>query len=367
MTNSNIENFDVGIVGASLASALLAGLLARDHKQKTCLFLNQTAQHQLSREIGLSFNCAMRPETWTMQNLALAETLPIITKIGGANAVKKTSGLLMCHNEATADALSHMYHYLHAIDYEIERLAQNEYPHCAAAYGIDNLRLIRPSVFWPALINWLNVVGVTVFDWQGLQIGTKKRQSIRVNLTQQKVEVGQLVLADEAAILALGEQTETGSLFEKKNYCTVITQPLEKTTETLILNPEHAFCARVRPDGAFEILCEGDFTQLERQFSNNIMANGVLSEKKVHLTGRAIFPSIRTVDGAPFAGKLGRSNIWGSAGFGQMSVFFAPMIARLICSKSTPDEANYFAVRGNNKKRNSVQIFDGCAMENERI
>lgn len=367
MTNSNVDNFDVGVVGASLASALLAGLLARDHKQKTCLFLNQFAQHQLSREIGLSFNCATRPETWTMQNQAIAETLPIITKIGGSNSMKKTSGLLMCQSEDNADALSHMYHYLHAIDYEIERLAQNEYPHCAAAYGIGNLRIIRPSILWPALINWLNVVGVAVFDWQGLKIGAKKRQQVRVNLGQQKFDFGQLVLADETSILAFAEQTEIESLFEKKTYCTVTTQPLEKTKETLILNPEHEFCARVCPDGAFEVLCEGDFAQFERQFSKNIMANAILSEKKVHLAGRAIFPSIRTIDGAPFAGKLGRSSIWGSAGFGHMSVFFAPMTARLICSKSSPEETDYFALRGSNKKRNSAQIFDGWVMKNERI
>lgn len=361
VSNSNIKNFDVGVVGTSLGSALMAGLLARDHKQKTCLFLNQSAQHQLSREIGLSFNCAARPETWTMQNQAVAEALPILTKIGGANALKKTSGLLVCQNEYTADFLSHMYHYLHAIDYEIERLAHDEYTNCTAAYEVGNLRLVRPSIVWPALINWLNVVGVSVFDWQGLRVGAKKKGNFRVNLDQQKIDLGQLVLADEESILAFGGNVETEPLFEKRMYCTVLTQPLEKGRNPLIINPEHEFCARARPDGAFEVICEGSFGQLERQFSKNILANGILLEKKILLAGRAIFPSIRTADGAPFAGFLNRSNVWGCAGFGQMSLFFAPMLARLICSESSANEATYFALRGIGKKRNNAHISDGCA------
>ncbi|MCF6303113.1 MAG: hypothetical protein L3J13_07935, partial [Devosiaceae bacterium] len=159
-----MKKYDVGIVGESLLAPFIAGLLKKNHQKKTCLFLSRRVQHQIVRKINLSFDTITRPESWEMLNCAVKETFPTLAKVGSNAAVGKTNALVLSHTQSGANLLSHMYHYLHGMDVQVERLADDDFPHVRAAYRARGIRFIRPSVLWPAVFDWLKKLGVDIIE-----------------------------------------------------------------------------------------------------------------------------------------------------------------------------------------------------------
>ena len=364
---SDLDEFDIGIVGTSLFSAFLAGLLAQKHSKRIALFLDISVQHQISREINVSFDCQTRPKTWHMLQNGVREALPVLNKIGGGSAIAKTNALLICQSEYTSDALSHLYHFLHGEEFEIERLSKNEFKNCLTAYRLSGLKLIRPGVLWPAILDWLNVIGVPVFNPQGMSVKIQKDGFARINTPGRSVGLTSLVLADEQAILSYGSERAIDQLFIRNSRIGVLSQPVVGFNEHLVINPESNFCARQKLDSTIEILADGTSNKINAYINDNILSNALVQQNIIRLSGRSVFSTLKTKDGAAIVGKMARTGVWGCAGLGMGRIFFAPAIARFICGKPSNQEQDYFAARSGDGRRKSNVLWDGCTpMDNPR-
>lgn len=348
-----MHEFDIAIAGSSLQAAMIAGLLAYEHKKRVCLLTDNSVQHQLPRELSLAFDFFIRPETWDLLRLNQAQILPIITKIGGGDAVNNVNPLIVCHTQDNADAMGHLYHLFIGNDWDIERLSEHLYPPALAAYRLRKIKLIRSKILWPALFSWLKKLGVELFDPEGLDITSHRDGSATLETPTHSMDVQRMVLSDEHAIRALATKLDIDRLFTHSQTITLISEPFEGLHESIILSPEFGFTARTSQNKSLEVLTHISIDKLGTLIHQNLPG-----EHKIRRAGRAIFPSLIMRDGAPMAGKMGRSSIWGIAGFGNTGIFFAPSLARLIADKSTTLEAAYFTPRCGGSKRQITKITD---------
>ncbi len=354
-----MKKYDVGIVGETLLAPFLAGQLAHVHGKKICLFLSGAVQHRIRREINFSFDLITRPESWEMLNQAREEALPIIANIGGAQAVGKVPALILSHTPAGADMLSHMYHYLHGMDYQIERLAEADFPHAIAAYRARAVRIVRPDAFWPAILEWLAKLGVDMIEPEELTIKPRKEGAAQIKTTKAICDVGQIVLADDRSIHQYGAVSVIERFFVPVKTTALLLQPGPEKIEQIIISPEFDFCAQTDRQGHIKCLANTSISNMSNLLNHNI--TGDISNKNTphfHLAGRADFTKLIPRDGAPVIGKLARSNLWGIAGLGHGDVFFAPMLARLIEGKPLAREASYLGARSADAKRQSTLIQD---------
>lgn len=348
-----MHKYDIAIAGTSLQAAMIAGLLAHEHKKRVCLFIDNAVQHQLSRELNLAFDIFIRPETWEMLRLGQVQVLPIITKIGGGDAIKNVNPLVVCHKQDSADAMGHLYHLFMGNDWEIERLSVYHYAPAIAAFRLRKIKVIQSKILWPALFNWLNILGVDTFSPKDLDIISHRNGSATLKTPTDLVDVQRMVLADEQAIHTLATTSDIDRLFTKSQTVCLTTEPVKELSEAMVLSPEFKFSARTCQNESLEVLAHISMEKLGALLHQNLPG-----EHKIRRAGRAVFPSLVMRDGAPLAGKIGRSSPWGIAGFGNTGIFFAPALARLIADKPTELEASYFDKRTGGSKRQTVDIAD---------
>ncbi len=355
-----MRKYDIAIVGSSLQAAMIAGMLASEHKKRVCMFIDNAVQLQLSRELALAFDIFTRPQTWEILRLSQIQLLPIITKISGGDVIKNVNPLIVCHRQDSVDAMGHLYHLFMGNDWEIERLSEHKYTPAFAAFRLRKIKLIRAKILWPALFNWLNTLGVEIFSPQDLEIISHRDGSATLNAQTQSMDVQRMVLADEQAIHTLATHSDIDRLFTKSYTTSLITEPVEDITEAMILSPEFGFSARTCQNNSLEVLAH-----INMEMLGGLLHKNLPGEHSIRRAGRATFPSLVMRDGAPLAGKIGRSSIWGIAGFGHTGIFFAPALARLIADRSSALEARYFELRLGSSKRQMANIVDFSSLHGE--
>src|SRR5207237_228928 len=76
------DSYDFAILGANLLSALLAGLLTRDHGKRVVRIGRKGSAQRLPRGLDLALLVATRPATWRMLRDGDAETRALMAAIG---------------------------------------------------------------------------------------------------------------------------------------------------------------------------------------------------------------------------------------------------------------------------------------------
>ena len=85
-----MAEFDIAIIGTSLFSGLLAGVLARDHGRKVVRIGRPLSAQRLPRGLNLALPLATRAESWRMLRQAEAETRTLLGSIGVPDSVGAT-------------------------------------------------------------------------------------------------------------------------------------------------------------------------------------------------------------------------------------------------------------------------------------
>ncbi len=341
------------IVGSSLLSGLLAGLLAREHSRNVCLIVDPSIQHRLSREINISVDCITRPETLEMLTHLQVEALRLLARIGGTRAIRGINPVFSSAAGAGADALAHMYHVARGCGYEVEDITLAQLPHIKAALRIRGAKCVERRVFWMALERWLLAGGVKIVKNTDLGLSFKRDGSGTVAGADITVEFERLIFGDEQALGRFARPGSLASHFAATQITAMLSEPDDRLKERVVLGPEDEFCAFGTREGLFEILARGSPNDLGMQVGRFVPDAHLLRR-----AGQSTFKTVRTVDGAPMLGRLGRGGGWAVAGFGRAGLFMAPAIARYLAGRPRPLEEEYFLARSADSSRKSAWISE---------
>jgi len=353
MQTANAGMVDFALAGSSIKAGMIAGLLAKQHNKRVCLIARTSRQYQLAREFNLSFDCATRPETWEMLAALYGESTKLLTAIGGRRSVLRINPLIICHTRASANALAHMYHLARGYGYEMERGEAGRISNAQASFRLRGARVVRQRIFWPAMLAWLQNCGVQIIDPAGIQFSFQQNGCAHIRNGQSEMKAERVVLADEEAIFQHANRQDMERFFITCQASSLLSEPLAIWHDQFILSPEHKFAAMGHKKGRMEFLgmvAPQDMAAL-------IGANTALGSN-TNRAGQSSFFSVVTRDGAPIAGKLGRSGFWVLGGFGHAGGYFAPALARFLADKCSQEETAYFGSRSADSGRESRNIAE---------
>ncbi len=351
MANANLVDF--ALAGSSIKAGMIAGLLAKEHKKRVCLIASRSRQHQLAREFNLSFDCATRDQTWELLAALDTESTKRLVSVGGRRSLLRVNPLIICHTRASANALGHMYHVARGYGYEMERVDAARISGAKAVFCLRGARVIRHRIFWPAMLKWLENCGVQIIDPSDIRFSFQQNGSARIQSGQDKMEAGRVVLADEEAIFQHAGHQDAERFFITCRASSLLSEPMAIKGDQFILSPEHKFAAMGRKKGRMAFL-----GMVAPQNMAALIGANVALDKITSRAGQSTFFSVATRDGAPIAGRLGRSSFWVLGGFGHGGSYFAPALARFLVNRCSPIEMSYFDSRSADSGRKSPDIAE---------
>ncbi len=303
--------YDFAIIGSSPLAALLAGLLAHDHRRQVLRVAEAVSPLRLPRAIDIALPFATRPETWRLLRRAEAETIALMKSIEFADAIVRTPLKIVADRPDTQSTLAHM-------------------RHVAAAYGADLRqvsRLVRPVP--------LDGSEVAHVDASRAMLTFRSTGAAEIAIDGEVAPIGQIVLADDAAILA-HLPDRPGALHAEPMTAT-LTAPARRLAAPIMIFPDRGVTLLQRDDLAILGLVSGE-GEIEARLASCLPGPFPLARRAT-----SHFRRVATDDGAPLIGRLDPSGLLVIAGLGDASAFFAPPLARLLAGKSSADEQAWFA------------------------
>ncbi len=316
-----MAEFDVAIVGSSLASGLLAGALARDHGRKVVRIGRSDSAQRLARSLNLALPLATRPESWRMMRAAEVDTRALLDSIGVPDSVASTEVELVSDLPDTAAMLDHLAHMASGFGHQVRRTG--------AGWALRRVALLQPEVIDRRMAEWLAAAGVTSID-------------------EGTADAALTVLAEDDAILdALPERQRPGQLVAQAMQSTLIDAPRPLPAPVRRF-PDRGVTLMARPGGILAIV--GGEHEVEVRLASALP--GPFPMKRLATTRYRRFV---TGDGAPLIGKIGKHFV--VAGLGDATPFFAPALARLIAGAPEEEEKRWFAAHTPRKNRTAVAEF----------
>ncbi|RYZ58160.1 MAG: hypothetical protein EOP08_16535, partial [Proteobacteria bacterium] len=192
--------YDHLIIGSTPLAGLIAGQLQREHGKRVCLVWESYSAFGLERRFDLSLDLITRPETLVLLKRLTPETLKLIAGIG-RNLTDKVDPLFIAESRASMAALGHFLHLAKLLELQVERLADRTISE-GSLLRVRGQHLIAHHRFAPALEAWLDAADVRRLDPEDTAITLRKDGTARVAAEGQEVEAMQVLLADDAAVLA---------------------------------------------------------------------------------------------------------------------------------------------------------------------
>jgi hypothetical protein len=323
------SGYDFAIFGASPLAALLAGLLAHDHGKQVIRIAEPISPQRLPRAIDIALPLATRPETWRLMRAAQAETLAILGSLGAREAIVATDLKVVADQPGTAAALAHA-------------------SHMAAGYGLA----VRDGVF--SRISRL-VGDITLADSKVQSVETAALDleggAARLIVGEEIAEAGQIILADDASILAYLTEKQRPSLLLAESMTATLTAPARRLAAPIMRFPDRGVTLAQRPDHAVLALVSGD-TDVEARLASALPGPFPLPRRASSRSRRLV-----SADGAPVIGWLKPSKLMVIAGMGNAGAFLAPPLARLLAGKASDEERAYFAAHAPEARREAVADF----------
>lgn len=316
-----MAEFDIAIVGTSLLSGLLAGVLARDHGRKVVRIGRAISAQRLPRSLNLALPLATRPESWRMLRQAEAETRLLLGSVGVPDSFGATEVALSADQPDTAAALDHLAHLAVGYGHQVHRAAKG--------WAFRRVPTLNAEAIEKRLGEWLLATGAARTD-------------------EGRVDAALTVLADDDAIFDV--------LAEAERPAPLLSQAM---TSTLIVSrppaaPIQRFADRgvtlqARPGNTLLAIVSGE-TDIDARLAS--VLPGPFPMKRLATTRYRRFV---TTDGAPLIGKAGGHFV--IAGLGDAAPFFAPALARLIAGSAQPDEQRWFASHDPAADRSAIADF----------
>lgn len=330
---------DFAVLGATPQARLVAGLLASAHG-KTVVFQGESQSgYRLPRGIDLSVGAFTRPETWALLKASLPETLKLVSRIGKRGARSRLDPIFFADMDGGKEALAHMRHMAAAFGLAAERVPTSLLGNGREGVVLRDAVLLRRHILEPALDRWLDQVKVR-------RLGADDRVLVRIDgsaectVGDEKIEIGQTVLADDNAIMAHLPSRLWPTLLQRQVASTILTEP----TDAIAANVMHQLDSGL---------------VLTQQAERGIIAfgPGAISEFSVSLgdilgrqrafrqAGQSSYARLVSTDGAPAVGRAGGTGPDILAGFGSIGAFLSPATARWLCGVASSSENAWFGSR----------------------
>lgn len=322
-----MAEIDVAVIGSSLFSGLLAGVLARDHDRKVVRIGRRPSAQRLPRQFELALPVATRPETWRLFRRAEIEAQTLLGSIGVPDAISTAETAIIADLPSSHVALDHMVHMAAGYGHQVRRMANG--------WSFRRVAILDREVIEARLRDWLSAAGVATAD-------------------EAPADAPLTVLADDDAIsdtLAEGERPAT--LISQVMMATLVVArppavPVQRFADrgvTLVTRPGNTILALVSGEADAEARLASTLT-------------GPFPIKRLATTRYRRFV---TSDGAPLIGRVNPGGPFIVAGLGDGAAFLAPAIARLIAGTSKADEDRWFDAHDPAQSREAIADFVAAA------
>lgn len=348
---------DFVIVGSTPLARLVAGLLASAHGKAVVFSGESQSGYRLPRAVDLSVAPITRPESWALLKAGLPEALKLISRIGGRRAWSRIDPIFFSEMPGGKEALAHIRHMALAFGHAAELV-----PSSALGMGRDGL-LLRDAVLLhrptleAGLDRWLEQHKVRrLLDGDALTVHVDG--SAELVSGEDRVEIGQAVLADDAAILAHLPKALWPSLLARRVHSTIATEPTRPMAAALMHRLDTGLTLVQQAERGIAAIGPGAIDPFAA-------ALGVLlgREREFRQAGQSSYEAVVTSDAAPAVGRLGGSGPDVLAGLGPTGAFLAPVIARWLCGVAAPAENAWLGARLVDRKAaaSPVAEFGGAA------
>lgn len=318
-----MTEFDIAIVGSSLFSGLLAGVLARDHGRKVVRIGRRPSSQRLPRRLELALPLATRPETWRLCRGAESETQTLLGSIGVPEALTVVESALIADLPASQVALDHIAHLAAGYHHQVRRIPNG--------WSFRRIAMLDREMIEARLDDWLKAAGVTAKD-------------------EGAADASLTVLSDDAAMFDwLPEAERPPTLISQAMMATlVVSRPLPVTAQRFI---DRGVTLLNRPGNTVLALVSGE-ADAEARLASTL--TGPFPMKRLATTRYRRFV---TSDGAPIIGRLESQPHFVVSGLGDVAAFLVPAISRLIAGAARTDEASWFALHDPSQPRAAAAEF----------
>jgi len=311
------RGYDFAIFGASPLAALLAGLLAHDHGKHVLRIADPVSPQRLPRALDLALPLATRPASWRLLRHSEAETRALLAALDAPDTLSPTTVKLVADLPATAAALAHLSHI--ALGYGLRS-------HDGSFSNISRLN---------GEISLADSKVVTV-ERDTATLGFTRTGAAELTISGEPAAIGQIVLADDAAILDLLPEAQRPLQLAVQSMTATLTAEARRLPAPVMRYLDRGVTLSQRADQSILALVSGDADLAARLGST---LPGPFPLRRLATTH---YRRLTTTDGAPLLGRLKPSKLYVIAGLGDTGLFLAPPIARLLAGKATADEKRWF-------------------------
>jgi hypothetical protein len=319
--------YDFAVIGSTPFAALLAGSLARDHNKRVLRVGRRPSPQRLPRRLDLALPLATRPQRWAMLVSGEAETRAAGHGMGAAEAIVPIDVMVRGDTEATLAWLSHIAHIAAGYGLGVRAVA--------GGWIFRGVPLLRPERLEDKLGDWLASAGVTTADPDETRI-EHYRAGARLVQAGDRLEVAQIVLADDAAIIDQPEEHRPAGIAVQQVTATM-TESIKQLRAPVQLFPDRRVTHLQRPGGGVLALVDGE-AEIDARLASTF--DGPFPIARL-AAGRS--HSISSLDGAPLVGRLKSSRLFAIAGLGEAGAFLALATARFLAGASADEEKLWFA------------------------
>ncbi|UJW85533.1 hypothetical protein [Devosia sp. SL43] len=335
MTESRV---DFAVLGATTQARLVAGMLASAHG-KTVIFKGESqAGYRLSRGIDLSVGAITRPETWALLKACVPETTKLIGRIG-KRSWTRLDPIFFAEGAAGREALSHIRYMASAFGIAAERVPSN-----LLGNGRDGLMLrdavqLRSAVLEPALDRWLDSHKVRRVDGDTV-VTVRPDGSAECTIGEERIEIGQTILADDVALLAHLPTSGWPALLERQVASTILTEPTEPIAAPIMHQLDSGTVLTQHGDRGIVAFGPGAVGEFSATLGTLLGR-----ERAIRQAGQSSYTRFLTSDRAPAVGRIGGTGPDVLAGFGSIGAYLAPAIARWLCGAASASENAWLGAR----------------------
>ncbi|MET3926167.1 hypothetical protein [Devosia sp. 2618] len=336
MTDTRI---DFAVVGSTTLARLVAGLLANVHGRSVIFAGESQSGYRLPRCADLSIAPITRPETWALLQTTAPETSKLIAKIGGRRALSRVDPVLFAESAAGKEALSHIRHM--ALPY---RLAAEPVPPNTIGDGRDGLLfrdalVLHRAVLEPRLDTWLTQNNVRRMA-ESESLIVLHDGSARLKTNDSTLEIGQTILADDAAIIEHLPHDQWPANLLRKTGSTITTEPTKPIAAAVMHHLDDGLTLTQQRQRGITAIGHGALDPFSAALEV-LLGHG----RAFRQAGQSSYDIVTTSDGAPAVGRVQGIGADVLAGFGPTGAFLAPAIARWLSGRPTRGETQWFGDR----------------------
>ncbi len=336
----------IAVAGTTPFSLVLAGLLAADHGRKVFVVGDRPSVHDVPPPPSFSVTPVTRPQTL---QLALASGPDMLRRIGrvAPDAIERTDLLVRAGTPYHETALSHFRHLATGYGQVVER---EDADGGGTILRIRDATRLSPSGLAGHVRDWAERVGI---EW----IENAKTFSARRNGTALLggKDIDQLVLADDAAILAwldasiierMGRVRDDLAYIAERGHGVAL--PSLSLADGTLFDPLR--------DGTLAIHADNTDGLADARIAAALPQGAIV--RKAARKGRT---RLDTHDGAPVVGTPPRSKVYITAGLGPLDVALAPVIARHIMGEAHGFEAEWCGMRAPGREMSGSTVAEIAA------